>query len=283
MKSYLLVCTLFICGTLFAQEGNSDMLNWHKNENSDMNGASGDYNFFKKGKLWYVLTNDNDNIFIDLKIEDPAVQTRILKEGLTVWINMDGKQVKKMGVRYPIGSQNSMGRSRSGVQEDKLNPDGTLATPLSQANTIELIGFTSEESRRFPSDNTSNFRGSVKFDNSGILHYQLIMPVAKLPMRNSKENGGTMPFAIGIEYGLDLSGPERPGGPGSQAPPMAQSSTPPSGGSRRGGGGGGRSGGGSSGGPGQGAGRAPAGTYSAQNSLPPVAFWIKNITLASQK
>ena len=258
------------------------MLKWHKSETGELNVASGDYNFFKKGKLWYVLSNDNDNIYIDLKIEDPAVQNRILKEGLTVWINMDGKQIKKMGVRYPIGSENSMHRSRSGVQEDKLNPDGTLATPLSQANTIELIGFTSEESRRFPSDNTNTFRGSVKYDNSGILHYLLTLPVTKLPMRNSKDNGGTMPFAMGIEYGLDTSGPERASGPGGQAPVMAQSSAPPSGGSR-GGGGGGRSGGGASGGQSQGAVRAPTGTFSAQSSQPPVLFWIKNITLASEK
>jgi hypothetical protein len=280
MKRQLLLCTLFICGTLFAQKGNSDMLNWHKSENSELNVASGDYNFFKKGKLWYVLSNDNDNIYVDLKIEDPAVQNRILKEGLTVWINMDGKQVKKMGVRYPIGSENSGGRSRSGLQEDKLNRDGSLVTPLSLANTIELVGFTSEESRRFPSDNTSTFRGSVKFDNSGILHYLLIMPVVKLPMRNSKDNEGTMPFAMGIEYGLDTSGTGGSVGPGSPPPPSAPSA-PPSGGSR--GGGGGRSGGGASGGQSQGAGRAPSGTYSAQSSQPPVMFWMKNITLASEK
>ena len=67
---------------------------------------------------------------------------------------MDDKTVKKMGIRFPIGSQNQAGRNNNSFAESKINPDGTLATPLSLANTIELIGFISEEERRFPSDNT---------------------------------------------------------------------------------------------------------------------------------
>jgi hypothetical protein len=69
------------------------------------------------------------------------------------------------------------------------------------ANTIEILGFITEQQRRFPAENRDSFRGSVKLDEGGILFYKLIMPLAKLPLRNSRDNRGAMSFMIGIEYG----------------------------------------------------------------------------------
>ena len=84
---------------------------WH-NGGTELKIPSDKYSYFKKGKLYYFFSNDIDNIYVDMKIDDPGVQTRILKQGLTVWINMDGKQIKKMGIRFPIGSQHSGGRNK---------------------------------------------------------------------------------------------------------------------------------------------------------------------------
>jgi len=240
-----------------------------------MNLPDDKYSYDNKGKLYYILSNNHDNIFLDIKIEDPAIQNRILKEGLTVWINMDGKTLKILGLRFPIGSQYVGGLNRSGLSENKINSDGSLITPLSLANTIELIGFTSEEIRRFPSENADSFNGSVKYNDEGILFYIMKMPISKLPVRNSKEGDGTMPFNFGIEYGAPPS-MNSPGGPGAPAGP--------SGGRSQGGSSGGsRSGGSASGSRGMGGGRPGAGSGSSQNVMPPVLFWIKNISLATGK
>jgi hypothetical protein len=274
MKTFLLFFSLLFCTGINAQKGNLIISKWHKSENTEFKVPSGEYSFFKKGKLGYFLSNDNDNIYVNLKIEESGVQNRILKEGLILWINMDGKASKKMGIRFPIGSQNSEGRNRTGMPESKINPDGSLVTPLSMANTIELIGFTNETARRFPADNPDNFKGSVKFDNDGNLYYWMAMPIAKLPVRNSKDHSGAMPFTFGIEYGV---GQINRAGQGSNVAPV---SAPPSGSSR-----GGRSGGGQSGGRGQGMGPSQTGSPSAssQNSMTSVLLWIKNIKLATEK
>ena len=123
---------------------------------------------------------------------------------------MDSKLLKKMGIRFPVGSQNSVGRKKSGMPDNSTNADGSIVTPLSLANTIELIGFTNEEARRFSADNYDNFRGSVKYDNEGTLHYKMIMPITKLPVRNSKDGDGAMPFLFGIEYGPTIAQPAFP-------------------------------------------------------------------------
>jgi hypothetical protein len=278
MKTLLLFLSIFICISIDAQKGNVILSKWLKSENGQFKVPSDEYSFFKKGKLWYFLSNDNDNIYISLKIEDPGVQNRILKEGLIIWINMDGKTTKKKGVRFPMGSQNSAGSSRSDIPETRTNIDGSLVTPLAMANTIELVGFSNEVARRFPADNNDNFKGSMEFDKEGILYYRLAMPVEKLPVRNSKEGNGAMPFTIGVEYGY-VPQPIKGGGV-SAAPPASLG--PPPGGVRGRSSGGGRTGGGGSGGSGQGMGTSASGSSSSsQNASPSVVLWIKNIRLAT--
>lgn len=221
----------------------------------------------KKGKICYYISNDKDNIVLNLLISDVLVQNRILKEGLTIWISMDGKQARKMGVRYPLGSERSPGKRRNPMELAETNPDGSMVTPLSMANSIELIGFTGESERRLPSENADSFNGFVRYDKSGALLYRLVMPVTKIPIRNSRESDGPMPFIIGLEYGSSVSAASDQRG---SAPP------PPSSAGGRSGRGGGR-GGGMAGGSGQ----VRNTSISIPESKPPVIFWIKNVKLAT--
>jgi len=276
MKTHVLILLSFVCIGINAQKGNQKPGRWHISDKVD----ASDYQMIQKANLYYYISNDNENIYIDLKVEDAGVQNRILKEGLTIWINMDDKSAKKMGIRFPIGSQNKAGRNNNNRTESMLNPDGTLATPLSQAHTIELIGFTSEEARRFPSENNDNFRGSVKYDNEGILYYKMIMPIVKLPLRNSIQGIGAMPFAIGIEYGI-LSSVNKSGNQMSPPPSSSSSSDGSRSGSRggRGSGGGGRSG--------RGGAMASSADGTTKNlympDSTPVLKWIKDVSLATSK
>jgi hypothetical protein len=278
MKTLIFICLIIGFTSLNAQKGKFFLSSWHENENTETTISSDKYSYFEKGKLNYYFSNDNENIYINMKIEDPGVQNRILKQGLIVWINMDSKTTKKMGIRFPIGSLNSGRRNEPGMPEAKIDADGKIITPLSSAITIELVGFINEEVRRFRADNVDNFRGSVKYGSDGTLHYKMLMPISKLPFRNSKEGNGTMPFTVGIEYGmLPVAN-----GSGSTITPLS-SSEPPSGRSRGGSRGGGRSGGGSSGNRNQISDNRGTGSVLSQNTEQPVLLWIKNIKLATDK
>jgi hypothetical protein len=185
MKKAFLLLTLILCLNANAQKGNLYLSNWLESRN-DITIPLSKYICNNKGKLCYFFSNDNENFSCDILFNDINSIDRVLKEGMTVWIDMDGKQTKKMGVKFPLGAQLS----------------GSTATLLSMANIIELIGFTRENERRFPSENADNCRGYVKIDEEGVLHYKMIIPITKLPVRNSKDASGAMPFNIGIEYGV---------------------------------------------------------------------------------
>lgn len=197
MKSYVLILSFIFCSGLNAQNRNLTLSRWHQKDIVE----ESDYMHIKKAKLYYSFSNDYDNLYINIKVDDRNVQSRILKEGLTIWINMDGKEIKKLGVRFPLGSQNQGSRRKADSHENNSSPDQNAVNLLTLANTIELIGFINEQQRHFPADNHDSFRGSVMIGEGGILYYKLIIPIVKLPVRNSREGRGAMPFAIGIEYG----------------------------------------------------------------------------------
>lgn len=268
MRLIVLFLTMFVCLDLIAQKENFFASKWRNNPDQDLQVALQEYSSAKKGKVLYYLSNDEANVYVDMKIIETLEQNRILRIGLTVWLDMDGKTRKTMGIRYPIGSQYSRGRGQGGVGTAR-----TTVSPLSQANTIELIGFKDVEATRLASDNPDNIRGSVKYDQEGNLLYKLVMPLSKLPLKNNAPGQGLMPFSIGIEYGAPptFTGQGGPGG-GAGAGGMSGGS-----GGRSGGGGGSRGGGG--GAPGGGGGASAGG----QSTDPPVIFWMKNVKLAEKK
>jgi hypothetical protein len=205
MKNLILSMSLLLCTNLIAQKSGALNSAWHKDSGEDPVPSASEYLYHSKGKFNYYISNNNEYIYLLLTIPDRETQTGILKSGLTIWISMDNKPSKNLGVRYPLGSLNSNSRNITGPDVNSNNISDT-DTLISLANTIELVGFISEENRKFPSDNTDNFRGFINIDNDEIMHYLLRMPSAKLPLRNSRNSYGAMPFTLGIEIGSDQNG-----------------------------------------------------------------------------
>ena len=146
MRISVLIVSLLFCIDLNAQKSKLFLSNWQEDVNSEMKIPSEKYSYFKKGKLFYFISNNNEFVNINFRVTDLAVQNRISKQGLTIWINMDSKPEKRMGVRFPIGSQNSSGQKNTPkLPDDNLETEASLLMSLSLAKTIDLIGFISEE------------------------------------------------------------------------------------------------------------------------------------------
>lgn len=201
MRIINLFILLFLYYNLYGQSGNSYSSRWHYVKDEKNPGDHDEYSFNKKSKLYYFLTNDFTKIYISLKVEDKGVIGRILHEGLIVWISMDNKTEKIMGISFPVGSENVDNPLIHNLPAKSLADEKDLTQEADHANTIELIGFRNEPSKRFPAENNDSFAGTIKIDGEGVLHYRLILPVEKIPVRNSRSGPGALPFTIGIEYG----------------------------------------------------------------------------------
>jgi hypothetical protein len=272
MKLVIVISALILCLNSNAQKEQNFVCKWLDNSSGNVLPATSDYVSTRKETMFYCFSNDDKNMYVDIRFTESVDQSKVLQMGLVLWVNTDGKSRKITGIRYPIGAKFSRARGR-GESQLALNE----ATPLSMANTIELIGFKNVQNR-FPSNNSDNFRGSVKYDSEGNLLYSMTLPLDKLPAGVKGSDGKNPLMNIAVEYGAP---PQVTGGSGS-------SSGFPSSSSRGGGGGrsgGGRSGGGGSrgGGGGDMGGAPPSYSQAPQEAPKPVLIWIKNIVLAEKK
>lgn len=277
MKLAFIITALILFQSLGAQKDQSSQSKWLDNSSGNATPSGSDYTSVKKGMVLYCLSNDETNMYVDIKFTESIEQGKVLQMGLVLWVNPDGKSRKITGIRYPIGSKNlrsNMGRGRnaqSGLGQE---------TPLSLANTIELIGFKDVVPNRFPSKNTDNFRGYVKYDSVGNLLYSMTIPLAKLPAVSKDSKGKSPLMTIAIEYGAPPQIGNQ-GGDQSGFPSASSGGGRSGGGGSRTGGGGSRSGGGGGGGGAMGGqpGMGPGG----QVSPKPELIWIKNIGLAVKR
>jgi hypothetical protein len=181
MKAVLFLVIISLPLFAEAQRNTTLPCNWHAGEKI----ADSDYHPIDKSNISCSLSNDAEWFYIDLKFSDPEILSLIDNSGLIFWVDMDEKSSKKLGVKYSVKAQ--------------------TGTQSNSAGIIDLIGFVTEQERHFASDNFDNFRVTRKNANNGTQYLEMIMPLAKLPVRNSKDGRGAMPFSIGIEYGINSS------------------------------------------------------------------------------
>jgi hypothetical protein len=263
MRILTITFGLLFCINVFSQKGGESVCKWNGSGNKELNIPLESYQYFKKSMLYHYLSNDKENVYLDIRVIESIAKSKMLKEGMTVWINMDNKQIKKNGIRFPLGTENPRGPGRQQARDAQ----GRLLSPVEQANTIQLIGFGGTF-QFLPANETEGFRGSVHYDNEGVLIYRLIIPITKLTTGGTAITG---PFAIAIEPGPfmpDINQIQKPATP-SEGMTGTMGGRP----------GGGRPGGGRSGGAPPG-GQMPASTVRApaQNAI----LWIKKISLASE-
>jgi hypothetical protein len=151
---------------------------------------------------------------------------------------------------------------------------GRNSNQLLIAPKIEVIGMSETGPEYFPTDGSSEFRGSMKFEKDGNMWYELIIPLSKMPARSAKSKNETGTFMLGISYpavpSMSLNGGMPGGGPGE------------GGGGMGGRGGGGRGMGGPGGGSRGGGGRSGA-PEMVSSSESPVVVWFKDSRFASQQ
>ena len=139
--------TLFlflICFSNHAQKKNVFVSSWQENESLEFSILHNGYSHNKKSKIYYTVSNNNKNVFIDLKIENKEIQSIILKHGLVVWIDMSNSLTKTIGVRFPIGSFFPEAGKKSGFSEYNIKGGTESENPVLNASMIELLGIHSQ-------------------------------------------------------------------------------------------------------------------------------------------
>ena len=214
--------------------------------------------------LMYGISNDSENLYVDLRVSDRVLQRKIFSLGLTVWIDTTSRKQESLGVTFPIGMRTAMAGSQRPQLEEQPgetqgrqipNRRGNNERMVAATQKIKLTGFEGMDEITNTNEAIPGvFSGKIERDAMNIMQYTLVIPFERLPRLNSKT------FTLGIKTGnFDMAdmaamrermmaqGGRRPGGYGGNEMPE---------------------------------GRRPGGGFSPENMeamSTPTELWIKNI------
>lgn len=130
----------------------------------DIDGSNKDWpspypEYDDKAMLGYAVSNDKDNLYITVETGDLATQLKILREGLTVWIDKTADKEEVTAINFPIPQSTSgdmqqeekrpssvhMQQGQGTGQSDKrrIELEDRIKRAMSGANEYSLQGFKS--------------------------------------------------------------------------------------------------------------------------------------------
>ena len=148
MKSLaLLSIVLFFIATSFAQKGihesfiptapiviDGDPAEWNTEWMLDPD-----------GKFLFNVGNDDENIYLRLKVSDDLTQQKIGLFGLYVKLDANGKKKGKMGLKYPMGKDASeLKKDQPPFRQDAAGRTYAKKQLLNDVEVLELLGLAKE-------------------------------------------------------------------------------------------------------------------------------------------
>ena len=137
----------------------------------------------KEKQLNYSLANDQDNLYMAIRINDRSEQIRVLKAGLTLSIDTRGKKKETFSITFPIGDQS---QNDPTLQSDNLqgntnitqqDRDDLKEARLTKLREIRVSGFKDIEGETITTSNTYGIKTAIDYDENGNLVYEAAIPL----------------------------------------------------------------------------------------------------------
>lgn len=257
---------------IFAKSGYTQTTKWQTEKFTDPEKLSNlDFLYDLEGKMFYLITNDEDKLFVHLRAVDEATQQKLINFGFTVEITAKIPDKKKLTIAYPLDPKDR-NESSTSIEDrsDASNRSFDLRKNqmVQQLIDMKITGLTDKKSSVIiDANDKSTINGFMRISQTGDLQYLLEIPLNSIGVDLTDKN----PISLKLMSGH-------------LEPSSATSGQGSSRGGRSGGGGGGRSQGGAGGGgrgAGAGAGNSEQRTSDRQALTTPIVIVFKKLTLVT--
>jgi hypothetical protein len=166
-------------------------------------------------KVLYLVSNDDNNLYLHLRVIDKVAIRKIVDFGLTVWIDTRGKNKKKSGIVFPIEKKKRA--SSLQLKEERVKgkrPEKKEENPpLDHQFDIQLINIDGKRKTELISATVEgDVNGQMTYNDMAELEYHLKIPLKRINLLSLNERYVT----FNVESGsLDLANAS-PGGGGGQ-------------------------------------------------------------------
>lgn len=141
-------------------------------------------NYDAKAMVAYATSNDKQNLYITMETGDEMTQMKILKQGMIVSIDTNGKKEPEFNINYPLPNDNEpfdMAKHRSHKGESQLHPEERWITQIKKsakdANQYSLDGFKNCNGGYMVSQTTPcGIKVILKIDEYNELVWEAVIP-----------------------------------------------------------------------------------------------------------
>ncbi|WP_316844185.1 hypothetical protein [Pedobacter psychrodurus] len=152
------------------------------------NGISSEWNeplnqYNDATKLAFALANDDKNLYIIIESLDPQTTFSVLRGGITLNINTEGKKKDGMKLTFPLMERPPMPKEGEEHHEHApLSPDGNaeLHDPTAMNKGIRVSGFKNISDGELPAINQDGIETGMSIHPNRDLIYELSIPLAQL-------------------------------------------------------------------------------------------------------
>jgi hypothetical protein len=154
----------------------------------------------RKEKLNFAVSNDKDNVYIRLAIQDPQEQQKILQGGMTVWVNGQAEKniSTAVGIGFPLDARSDRNRqlmAEAQPQHYKYNP-----RTLDDLTEFSLYGFKKDSIPTYEigQSNTEGVWVKMNFNRAHTLIYEASIPLNFVYPQNTSNNFAGKSLAVGF-------------------------------------------------------------------------------------
>ncbi|GAB3849019.1 hypothetical protein GCM10028822_12780 [Hymenobacter terrigena] len=160
-------------------------------------------------KLQYQVLNDGRAVYLRIKAADPTTQAKIVRLGLTVWLDTTGRNQHQFGVRFPLGGPLA---GRGGAEGSDQQPDNAADSPadrqasrhermkrvVANLREMELLNYKgNKEPTLTDAQSQLGVKAALAVDAQEDLIYELAVPLRLLYHKLPALAGGR-PAVVGI-------------------------------------------------------------------------------------
>ncbi|MDO3626870.1 hypothetical protein [Mucilaginibacter sp. BT774] len=154
-------------------------------------------------QLNYALANDQDDLYMAIRINDRSEQIRVLRAGLTISIDTRGKKKESFTMTFPVGDQSPEGMMETAQDLQNGNNDikqedneELMKARLTKLREIKVTGFKDIESETMTTSNTYGFKVAIDYDKDGNLIYEAAIPLKFFRADDLSKNEWAFNFKI---------------------------------------------------------------------------------------
>jgi len=177
--------------------------------------------FDENSGLSYRVGNDNENLFVMLKTDNPSTRIKFLRGGMELQIDTMGGRNAHSIVRFPMEENRiTLFDNIPGVREP-IDPERFQMQQPAQLQEFfreavgtqtrkSLTGFRNHPNGRIPLHNPEGIQVKIEMDSIGVLHYLAIIPLNTIISRLGNAHSERILGITILVKGINLPGPAQP-------------------------------------------------------------------------